>query len=138
MTNSILPDLDRLFSPQAIAVIGASPQGGGATSFLETLIDMQFPGNIYPVHPSAVEIKGLKTYPSVLDIPHEVDFAIVGVPAPSVPQIIHQCVTKGIPFVHIFTAGFAELGTDEGAALQKTVVEAASGRVRLIGPNCMG
>ncbi|MFC1857180.1 acetate--CoA ligase family protein [Thermodesulfobacteriota bacterium] len=132
-------DFDRLFEPRSIAVIGVSDNTTkGAAGFLNSLIKLGFPGEIYPVHPKQEEIQGVKTYRSVSDIPDPVDHAIIGVPAAAVPAVIEDCVNKGVPSAQIFTAGFAEEATPEGIDLQRTVVEKAKGKIRVIGPNCMG
>jgi acyl-CoA synthetase (NDP forming) len=127
-----------IFNPESVAIIGASKSllvGGGI--FLNALIDMGFP-RIFPVNPKESELYGLKVYPNVKDIPEPVDYAIVAVQAKIVPQVIRDCVQKGVKVAHIFTAGFGETGEEEGKRLEKEIVEIAKGRMRIIGPNCMG
>lgn len=132
-------DFKRLFQPRSIAVVGVSnDRTRGATGFLYSLVRMGYPGKIYPVHPEFEEILGIKTYPLVSSIPDPVDYAIIGVPAASVRDVIDDCIQKEVPFAHIYSSGFEEVGTREGAELQRTLVEKASGRIRIIGPNCMG
>jgi len=129
----------RLFHPRSVTVIGVSHDlSKGATAFLHALIKMGFSGPIYPVHPHLSEIMGLKTYTRVIDIPHPVDYAIIGVPASSVPEVIKDCADKGVRFAQIFTSGFHEVGTRQGAELQRKIVDVARGKVRILGPNCMG
>ena len=131
--------LDRLFTPSSIAVIGASSydlRGGGL--LLKGLIKNKFKGKLYPVNPNQSEIMGLRSYPSILDIPGEVDLAVVAVSARNVPQVIAQCSQKGVKFAIVHSVGFSELGT-QGKELEEEMLRAArQGGTRIIGPNCMG
>jgi len=103
------------------------------------LLDQGFKGPIYPVHPKAKEIDGLKTYPSVSAIPGPVDLAIILIPHQKTLSVIKECAAKGVKGAVLFTAGYKETGTEEGAALEKELVRIArSSGMRLIGPNCMG
>lgn len=129
---------DCIFNPDSVAVIGASKSLlGGAGIFLNALIEMGFP-KIFPVNPHEDTISGMKVYPNVKDIPEDVDYAIVGVPAKIVPTVIGDCVEKGVKAAHIFTSGFGETGLEEGKKLQAQIVEIARNKTRIIGPNCMG
>ncbi len=131
--------LDRLFTPSSVAVIGASndaKRGGGF--LLKGLIRNNFKGKLYPVNPKESEIMGLKGYPSVLDIPGEVDLAIIAVSARIVPQVVAECGQKGVKFAVVHSVGFSELGT-EGKALENEVLQLAQqSGIRIVGPNCMG
>jgi len=131
--------LDRLFNPSSLAVIGASrndQKGGGL--FLQGLINSGFKGKLYPVNPKEVEIMGFRCYPGILDIPGEVDLAIVAVPAGIVPQVMAECSQKGVKFAVVHSAGFSELGS-KGKELNEEMLKfARQGGVRIIGPNCMG
>ena len=129
--------LDRLFDPEAIAVIGAStdPEKRGHVS-LRDLQRWGYEGDLYPVNPNAEEVLGLKAYPSVLDIPDQVDLAFIAIPAAYVPQTIRECGEAGIAGAVINTAGFGELGEEE---LEEELAAAADeSGVRLIGPNIQG
>lgn len=107
--------------------------------FLHSLIALGYEGGLYPVNISAgAEVMGLPAYKSVADIPHPVDYAIVGVPASITLDVVADCIKKGVPYVHFFTAGFKELQTEKGERLQKELVDLARGKIRLLGPNCMG
>jgi len=134
-----VPDLDRLFSPDSIAVIGASDdrrKAGGR--FVKGLIDGGYKGDIYPVNPNTPEAFGLKAYQTVIDLPDDIDLAIVAVPARTAPAVVADCCRKRVRFVIVHSAGFAELGA-EGKALQEEMLRCIRGRnTRLIGPNCMG
>lgn len=129
--------LDRLFNPEAIAVVGAStsPEKRGHVS-LRDLQRWGYEGDLYPVNPNADEVLGLKAYPSVLDIPGQVDLAFIAIPAAYVPQTIRECGEAGIAGAVINTAGFGELGEEELEAELAAAAEESG--VRLIGPNIQG
>ena len=135
----MIEQLDRLFYPSSLAVVGASKdrsKSGGR--FVATLLSSTFEGKLYPVNPGESEIMGLTSYPSIRDIPDEIDLAIVSVPARLVPRVIGDCSQKGVKFAVVHTAGFAELG-GEGKELQEEMLRLArQGSTRIIGPNCMG
>lgn len=131
-------EFEPMFYPKSVAVVGVSADNNKAGNrFLKALRHFEFKGKLYPVHPSENEILGLKTYPSVRDIPEPVDFAYIGTPAEYVPQVIEDCVAKGVPAVEIFTAGFSEV-SEEGRRLEQEIVALAKGKLRIIGPNCFG
>jgi len=140
MSVESTPDLNRLFYPRGIAVIGASDNyARGSSMFLRSLIDLGYPGGLYPINTSGGETAmGLPVYKSVTDIPGPVDYAIIGVPAAITLDVVSDCIKKDVPFIHFFTAGFKELQTEEGNRLEKELVNLAKGKTRLIGPNCMG
>jgi len=142
MTPLSPPDLDRLFFPRSIAVVGASPKTGvrvQGNNYIKGSIGLDFKGKIYPVHPQAKSILGFDAYPCVRDIPGEVDLVIFSIPAKNVLPVMEDCVAKGVRFVHSFTAGFSETGIEEFAALEAKLVAMAKGAgIRLVGPNCMG
>ena len=128
-----------LFTPRSVAVIGAAREPSKVGhSIVKNLIDCGYPGKIYPVNPKATEILGLKVYPSVLDIPDDVDLAVIAVRANIVPMVLEQCGQKGVKAVIVITAGFKEVGV-EGAELEKKLVEIARKyNIALQGPNCLG
>ena len=134
-------DLSSMFNPKSVALVGASHKEGdwGANTFIPHLLRVGFPGQLYPINPKATEIHGLKSYPSLKDLPGPVDLVIVAVPAHAVPSVLEDCVAKGCTNVHIFTSGFKETGEPEGLALERQIEDiAARGHLRVIGPNCMG
>ncbi|MBN1664780.1 MAG: CoA-binding protein [Deltaproteobacteria bacterium] len=136
-------DMDRLFYPKTIAVVGASSGGSGAmwggNTYLEGSVKMNFSGKLYPVNPRADSILGIKAYRSILDIPDEIDLAVFSIPYSAALPVMRDCVKKGVKFVHLFTAGFGETGQAENIALEKEIVQLArNSGIRLIGPNCMG
>jgi len=132
-------ELDRLFNPSSLAMVGASKDEYKTGSrFLKGIIERGFKGRIYPVNPKETEIMGLKSYPGLLSIPGEVDLVYITVPASAVPQIVAECSQKGVKFVVVHSAGFSETGT-EGKKLEEAMLEnTGKGRTRIVGPNCMG
>jgi acyl-CoA synthetase (NDP forming) len=136
-------DLDPLFYPKSIAIVGASAGGSGAmwggNTYLEGSIKMNFQGRLYPVNPRAESILGIKAYGNILEIPDEIDLAIFSIPYSAALPVMEDCAKKRVKFVHLFTAGFSETGNAENIALEKEIICLAhEGGVRLIGPNCMG
>jgi acetyl coenzyme A synthetase (ADP forming)-like protein len=135
--EEILGAMQRIMQPNAIAVIGASPEDGKiGNSVMKNLINGGYEGQIYPVHPRAEEILGKRCYRSVLDIPGEVDVAVFCIPARFVAQVLAEVGQKEIPGAVLIPSGFAEVGQ---MALQQEVVNVAREyNVRLMGPNIYG
>ncbi len=132
-------NLDSLFSPQSIAVIGASNRQGsvGRAAFTNILLN-EYTGTVYPVNPKEHSISGVRAYPSVLDLPETVDLAVVIVPAPVVASVVEESGKKGVKGLVIISAGFKEVGPD-GAELERQVSSIAQKySMRMIGPNCLG
>jgi acyl-CoA synthetase (NDP forming) len=129
-----MSDLDLLFQPKSVAIVGAAHTEiklGGVV--LKNLLN--FGGKVYPVNPKYPEMMGLKTYPTVQDIPGEVDLGIILRPAPEVPAILREFRGK-TRCVIVMSSGFAEVGE---TALQEEVRKTGKGLgFRLLGPNCMG
>ncbi len=131
--------LDAIFRPRAVAVIGAStrPSSIGG-NLLSNLFRSGFTGKIFPINPHASVLHSVKCYASVLDVPDEIDCAIVSVPKEGVLGVVSECARKGIRGLVVITAGFKEVGP-EGADLERRLVELVrKKRMRMIGPNCMG
>lgn len=138
-----VPALDFLFNPAAVAVFGASRKEGpgfNGSIFVNSLLEIGFPGPIFLIHPSAPSIRGLKCYRRLVDTPDAVDYVISSVPAQHVPSLIEDCIAKGtVRTIHLFTAGFTETGDAEREKMQAAAVaRARSAGIRIIGPNCMG
>ncbi len=131
--------LDFIFYPKSIAVIGASRQAGSVgQSLLANLLGSRYQGIIFPVNPKAEGILGIKSYPRVLEIPDEVDLAVIVVPSLIVPAVLEECGEKGIKGAIIITAGFKEIG-GEGAELERKMQEIICRHdITLVGPNCLG
>lgn len=131
--------LEALFHPRSVAVVGVPRGVKTGKLFLLALLDQGFPGPIYPIHPDAGEIDGLKAYPSIKAIRGEVDLAIILVPHQETLRVIQECGEKGVKGAVVFTSGYKETGTPAGATLEKEMVQTATAfGMRIIGPNCMG
>lgn len=133
--------LEAFFDPKSVAVIGAStsPEKLGY-AVLENLVNGGYAevGKIFPINPKADEILGQKAYPTVLDVPDEIDLAVIVIPYPYVPAVLEECGKKKIPGVVVISAGFREAGM-EGLERELELVEIAKKyQFRLIGPNCLG
>ncbi len=139
MTKEIVRQLDHIFKAKSVAVIGASnsPAKWGYRMINNPLIT-GYRGALYAVNPSEKEVLGLHSYPSLGDVPGDVELAVIVVPAATVPKVMEECVAKGVKGAVVITAGFAETGK-EGKSLQDEVVRIArKGGIRFVGPNCMG
>ena len=134
-------NLDTLFFPKNIAVVGASPKSlqNQGNNYIMGSIVQNFRGKIFPVHPSGENIFGLTTYKSVKDIPDDIDLVIFSIPSSSVIDVMSDCIAKNVKFIHFFTAGFGETGDPDLAALEQHILlMARENNVRILGPNCMG
>jgi acetate---CoA ligase (ADP-forming) len=132
-------NLDRLFSPRGIALVGASstPSSVGGQP-LRFLTEFGYAGRVYPVNPKYPELKGLTCYPDLTAVPDPCDLALVVVGARHVPAVIDQCGARGIPFAIVLSAGFQEIGS-RGEENQRALDAAlARNPVRIVGPNCIG
>src|SRR5919112_721254 len=131
--------LDAIFRPETVAVIGATERPGSVgRTIMWNLVSSPFGGTVFPVSSRRPSVLGIKAYRSVSEVPERVDLALIVAPAPAVPQIIKECVEAGVEGAIIISAGFRETGP-EGAELERqTLEEARRGRMRIIGPNCLG
>ncbi|WP_334310832.1 acetate--CoA ligase family protein [Nodularia spumigena] len=131
--------LDAIFAPKSVAVIGASERANSVgRTLLWNLISNPFGGTVFPVNPQRHSTLGIKAYPTIFDVPEAVDLAVIATPAPTVPSIITQCVDAGVKSAIILSAGFKETGA-EGITLEQQILEQAHrGKMRIIGPNCLG
>jgi acyl-CoA synthetase (NDP forming) len=137
--SSIIEQLGHIFKPKSIAILGASDRPGKwGYVMVERPLNTGFDGTIYPVNPNKKEIFGLPSYGSVLDIPQHIDLAVIVAPAATTPKLMQECVAKHVKGAVVISAGFAEAGK-EGKAIEDEVVSIArEGRIRFVGPNCMG
>jgi acyl-CoA synthetase (NDP forming) len=130
---------DALFSPRTIALVGASADLKKNNSRTQRFLrNHGYSGRILPINPGRDEIFGEKAYADLRSAPGPIDHAFVMVPGAAVPDVIAQCCELGIPVATIFSAGFAELGTDGLQRQRDMVAMARTAGVRLLGPNCMG
>ena len=132
-------NLDPFFDPRSIAVIGSLKEGlFGGLVVIKSLLNAGFQGEIYPVNPSYQEIRGLRVYPSIKDVPREIDLVLIITSARSVSEILRECVEKGVRAAIVVSDGFAERDI-EGRRLQEEIVAIArQGNLRIIGPNTAG
>lgn len=131
-------ELDAIFKPKNIAVIGATEKAGSVgRTILYNLITNPFGGTVFPVSTTRSSVLGIRAYPTIKDVPDKVDCAIIVTPARSVPGIVQECVDLGVPGAVIISAGFKETGA-AGAELERQILEIANGKMRIVGPNCLG
>jgi acetyltransferase len=136
---SVVRSLDPFFRPDTVAVLGASATPGSVGSILiRNLLENPFGGVVYPINPKRRAVHGVHCYPSLAAVPAEaVDLAVIATPAATVPAMVKECVARGVKAAIIISAGFSELGA-EGRALEDEIRASAHGRMRIIGPNCLG
>jgi len=132
-------ELDRIFNPKSVVVIGASDKPGKhGNQIVKNLKEFGFEGIIYPVNPNINAVEAIRTYRSVLDIDTKPDLAIIVIPASGVPHVLGQCAKKEIKGAVIISGGFSEAG-ESGKDLQEQCLRIAnSSGMRIIGPNCAG
>ncbi|MFT5539217.1 MAG: acyl-CoA synthetase (NDP forming) [Alphaproteobacteria bacterium] len=138
--GSLIASINRLLKPRHIAVVGASQtHGKHGNTVVRNLQRWNFPGDIYPVNPSAALVEGLTCYPSIADLPEAADCAFLAIPAVAVVDAVRACAERGVGAVIIGAAGFAESGTEAGIARQAKISEIArTTGIRLFGPNTNG
>ena len=131
--------LDVFFKPRTVAVIGATDASGSVgRTLLWNLVSHPFGGTVFPVNPKRSSVLGIKAYPQIQAVPEKVDLAVIVVPASIVPGVVGECVEAGVKASVIISAGFKECG-ETGAELEKQIFERARrGKMRIIGPNCLG
>lgn len=135
-----LSPIDRftpLFSPKTIAVLGASTFSTTiANTFLRRMKDFGYAGTIYPIHPKAAEVEGLRCYPSLAEAPEPIDYAYVAIGAERIPDVLAGA-NGNVKFAQVISSGFGEVS--EGRDLQRDLVaKAHAGGCRVLGPNCLG
>ena len=115
--------LQAFFTPQSIAVIGATDKAGSiGRTLVWNLISSPFGGTVFPVNPKRPSVLGIKAHPRIGDVPDPIDLAIVATPAPTVPDLIGECVEAGVRAAIVISAGFKEIGA-EGAMLERRIME---------------
>lgn len=131
--------LDAILKPKSVAIVGASPRKGSiGRVVLHNIMESDFNGGVYPVHPKAPYIHSMKAYRSVLEIPDPVDLAVIIVPRDNVLPVVDQCGCKGVKGIIVISAGFKEIGP-EGAKREEELLELVRGHgMRMVGPNCLG
>jgi len=131
--------LQAFFTPQSIAVIGASDKAGSiGRTIVWNLISSPFGGTVFPVNPKRPSVLGIKAHPRIGDVPDPIDLAIVATPAATMPDLIAECVEAGVQAAIVVSAGFKEIGAI-GADLERQIMgHARRGRLRVIGTNSLG
>lgn len=142
--------IESFFKPSSVAVIGASSKKGkvgnivlnniiyGSEENKNQGVMGGFKGEVYPIHPKADDISGLKAYDSIIKVPSEVEMAVICIPPEGVKDAIEDCGKKGVKSIVIITAGFSEMGK-EGKKLEEEMLSTAKKyNIRIIGPNCLG
>ena len=129
----------RLLEPRAVAVVGAgrNPKGVGHR-VLRNLLAAPFHGPVYPVHPEANAVAGVKAYRSVAELPDEIDVAVVCVPAAEAVKVLEDCGRARVAAAIVISAGFAETGPDGRRLQEELLATARRFGVRILGPNCLG
>ncbi|MHA6799069.1 bifunctional acetate--CoA ligase family protein/GNAT family N-acetyltransferase [Bounagaea algeriensis] len=128
-----------MLHPRSVAVIGASAEPDKiGHAVLSNLLMAEFTGPVYPVHPEHRAVSGVRAYASVLDVPDDVDLAVIVIPAAGVTEVLDACLAKGVKALVILSAGFGERGA-EGREVEREMVRAARVHgMRVVGPNALG
>lgn len=133
-----IASISRFMKPRSIAVLGASNKPGIGNACLKNLITYGYTGIVYPINPGTEVVSSIKTYPSIMDVPSEVDLAILVVAAEKAQPLVEECAKKGVKGLVVITAGFSEMG-GEGIKREKKLIHTARAYgMRVIGPNCLG
>jgi acetyltransferase len=131
--------LEAIFAPRSVAVIGATDKPGSiGRAILWNLLSSPFGGTLFPVNPNRPNVLGIKSYPSLKEIPERVDLAVIVTPAKTVPGILGGCIDAGVRGAIVISAGFKEFG-ESGLELERQIQQQLKrGRLPVIGPNCLG
>ncbi|HSK60243.1 MAG TPA: bifunctional GNAT family N-acetyltransferase/acetate--CoA ligase family protein, partial [Actinomycetospora sp.] len=128
-----------VLAPRSVAVVGASPDENKIGHVvLANLLLGGFTGPVYPVHPEARSVRGVRAYPTVTDIPDDVDLAVLAVPPDEVPGVFDACLEKGVRGLLVITSGFGETGPTGLAAQRELVTTARANGMRVVGPSALG
>ncbi len=131
--------METFFTPKSVALVGASASKGKiGNSILDSLVNYDFKGEVYPINPRADKIFGKKCYPSVADIPGDVDLVVISVDLSITPPVLKDCAKKGVHSVVIVSGGGKELGGKRAAYEAEAKRLSAKHNIRIIGPNCIG
>ena len=133
-----MENLNKLFNPENIAVIGASDKSGTVGYGIMKNLSLNFKGKVFPVNPNHERIQEKKSYSSVMKINENIDLAVVAVPAKITPKVIEECGKKGVKACVVVSSGFKEIGK-EGKRLEnkiRNIIDKYD--IRLVGPNCLG
>src|ERR1019366_7547100 len=130
--------LDPIFNPKSVALIGATERAGSVgRTVLWNLLSSPFGGTVFPVNNRRSNVLGVRSYPSVRELPEVPDLLVLTTPAETVPAVLRESVEMGVPGGIVISAGFKETG-EAGVALEREIMQIVSGKMRIIGPNCLG
>jgi acetyl coenzyme A synthetase (ADP forming)-like protein len=137
--NAVVSSLRPLFEPETVAVLGASARPGSiGETVCRNIVEGGFAGTVYPVNRSGESVSGLTAYPTVEEIPGEIDLAVICLPGAVVLEGARSVLAHGCRALCVISAGFAEVGA-AGQARQEELLELVRGHgARLLGPNCLG
>jgi 3-hydroxypropionyl-CoA synthetase (ADP-forming) len=131
--------LDGFFRAESVALIGASATPGKiGNAVLDSLLEHEYQGRVFPINPGRDEIMGARTYPSLEDIPEQIDLVVVTIDLRLVPDVIRVCAKKGIHNLVVISGGGKELGGDRTELEGEIRRLARAHDVRVVGPNCIG
>src|SRR3954453_4122092 len=117
--------MDAFFAPRSVAVIGATEKVGSVgRAVLWNLISNPFGGTVFPINPKRPNVLGIKSYPSIGDLPEQVDLAVIVTPASTVPNLIKECAAAGVKSVIVISAGFKEAGA-QGVEYERQIMDEA-------------
>src|SRR4030042_5619426 len=132
-------NLDKIFNPQNVAIIGASyVEGSVCFAIVKNFTQMGYTGKVFFVNNRKPEILGVKTYPTIDKISEPLDLAIIATPAKTIPDVIEECGKAQVKGVIIVSAGFKETGPTGKALEEKILAASKKYGIRIIGPNCIG
>ena len=131
--------LEAIFSPQSVAIVGASPDPTKlGHRVLKNVVENGYAGRVVPIHPTAASVLDLPAYPSITAVPEPIDLAVIVVPPRAVLPVVEECGAQGVRGLVVITAGFKEVG-GPGKELERQLVELVRRyRMRMVGPNCLG
>ncbi|MDD1779265.1 MAG: CoA-binding protein [Candidatus Helarchaeota archaeon] len=127
------------FFPKSVAIVGVTPSNGWF--WLKNMMSLDYAGKIFPINPKYESALGLKFYDRVANVPYDIDYVLISVPAHHVKNVLQECILKKVKLVTIFTSGFSELGTAEGRLLEQELLDLkrnTKSDIRILGPNCLG
>ena len=120
--------LDHIFRPQSIAVVGASKRPGTVgNDIFRNLLFHEYTGSVFPVNPKSKSIFGVYSYPTLADIPADVDLGVLIVPSSAILSVVDEAIAKGVKALVVISAGFKEIGA-EGAKLEEATARRRSAR----------
>ena len=130
-------NLQHVFNPRSVAVVGASAEPGKiGYQILNNIVQNGFKGKLYPINKKAKDILGVPCFPSLLDVPGDIDFVVIAVPAPLVEGVLQECVKKNTKGTVIITSGFSEIGKTKEEQALKDIAD--KNNIALLGPNTFG